>query len=104
VGRDELASIVDYVLVTDALVGPVNPVSPNPVWNAEFAATLSRALGSKPDLPIPAFLLRLMLGDMSEALILASRRIEPRRLLAAGYQVRFPELEVALRHELGAVA
>ena len=104
VARDELASIVNHVLVTDALVGPVNPVSPNPVRNAEYAATLSRALGSKPGLPIPAFLLRLMLGEMGDALILASRRIEPRKLLATGYQFRFAELEVALRHELGAAA
>ena len=101
VSRDELVSIVNYVLVTDTLEGPVNPVSPNPVCNAEYAATLSRALGRKPGLPMPAFLLRLMLGEMAEALILASRRIAPRKLLAAGYQFRFPELEIALRHELG---
>jgi hypothetical protein len=100
VSRDELARIMNFVLVTDGLVGPVNPVSPKPVRNAEFAATLSRVLGRKPGLPIPAFLLRLMLGEMAEALVLASRRIEPRKLLAAGYEFHFPELEVALRHEL----
>ncbi len=101
VSRDELASIVQHVLETDALVGPVNPVSPNPVRNAEFATTLSRVLGRKPGLPMPAFLLRLMLGEMGEALVLASRRIQPRRLLATGYAFRFPQLEAALRHELG---
>jgi uncharacterized protein (TIGR01777 family) len=102
ISRDELASIVHHVLVTDELAGPVNPVSPNPVRNAEFAATLSRALGARPGLPIPAFLLRLMVGEMADALILASRRLEPRRLLATGYQFRFPDLETALRHELNA--
>jgi uncharacterized protein (TIGR01777 family) len=100
VSRDELASIIEYVLLTDALAGPVNPVSPNPVSNAEFTATHSRVLGSKPGMPVPAFLLRLMLGEMAETLILASRRIEPRKLLSAGYPFRFPELESALRHEL----
>jgi uncharacterized protein len=100
VARDELAYIVEYVLITDALAGPVNPTSPNPVRNAEMAAALSRALGRRPGLPAPAFLLRLMLGEMAEALILASRRIMPRKLLAAGYQFRFPELADALRHEL----
>jgi len=104
VSRDELASIVHPVLVPDALAGPVNPVSTNPVRNAEFAATLSRALGARPGRPMPAFLLRLMLGEMADALILASRRIEPRRLLATGYQFRFPLLETALRHELSATA
>jgi hypothetical protein len=100
VSRDELARMVNFVLVTDQVVGPVNPVSPEPVRNAEFAATLSKVLGRKPGLPMPAFLLRLMLGEMAEALILASRRIEPRRLLAAGYEFHFPKLEEALRHEL----
>jgi uncharacterized protein len=102
VARDELAYIVEYVLTTDTLAGPVNPVSPNPVRNAEMAATLSRVLGRKPGPPVPAFLLRLMLGEMAEALILASRRILPGKLLAAGYQFHFPEREVALRHELEA--
>ncbi len=100
VSRDELASIVQHVLATDEVVGPVNPVSPNPVRNAEFAATHSRVLGTRPGLPMPAFLLRLMVGEIADALILASRRIEPRRLLATGYQFRFPDLEAALRHEL----
>ena len=102
--RDELASIVNYVLMTDILAGPINPVSPNPVRNTEFTAILSRALGRKPGFPMPAFLLRLTLGEMAEALILASRRIEPRKLLAAGYQFRFPMLDDALRHELSVIS
>ncbi len=102
VARDELASIVQHVLVTDELAGPVNPVSPNPVRNTEFSATHSRVLGARPGLPLPAFLLRLMVGEMADALILASRRIEPRRLLATGYRFRVPDLEAALRHELNA--
>jgi uncharacterized protein (TIGR01777 family) len=100
IGRDELASIVLHVLVTGALVGPVNPVSPNPVRNADFAATTARLLGRKPAPAMPAILLKLLLGEVAEEFALASRRIEPRRLIAAGYQFRFPELEVALRHEL----
>lgn len=101
VSRDELVSIIHYVLITDALVGPVNPVSPNPVRNAGFVETTSRVLGRKPGPSMPAFLLRLMIGEMAEALILASRRMMPGKLLAAGYPFLFPELEVALRHELG---
>jgi uncharacterized protein (TIGR01777 family) len=104
VSRDELASIVQHVLVTDVLAGPVNPVSPHPVRNADMAATLSRALGRKPGLPMPALLLRLLIGEMAEALILASRRLEPRKLIATGYRFRFPELEAALRHELAVTA
>ncbi len=101
VARDDLASIIHHALVTDALVGPVNPVSPNPVRNVEFVEILARVLNRKPGLPIPALVLRTMLGEMADALVLASRRIEPRKLLATGYQFRCPKLEAALRHELG---
>jgi uncharacterized protein (TIGR01777 family) len=100
VSRDELACIVEHVLLTGTLVGPVNPVSPNPVRNAELSATASRVLGAKPGLPVPAFLLRLMMGEMADALVLASRRIEPRKLLASGYRFLYPKLEDAVRHEL----
>lgn len=103
VSRDELACIVEYVLLTRTLVGPLNPVSQNPVRNAEFSATASRVLGARPGLPIPAFVLRLMVGEMADALLLASRRIEPRKLLASGYRFRYPKLEDALHHELEAL-
>ena len=50
---------------------------------------------------MPAFLVRLVMGEMGEEFLLASRRIQPAKLLAAGYQFRFPELEQALQHEMG---
>jgi uncharacterized protein len=100
VARDEMAGIVQHALVTDTLEGPVNACSPNPVRNAEFFATLARVRGRTPRLPMPAFVLRLMLGGMADALILASRRLVPQRLLETGYVFRFAEIEAALRHEL----
>jgi uncharacterized protein len=103
VSRDELASMIDFVLLNTELDGAVNPVSPNPLRNTDFAAIHRRALGARPGPAIPAFLLRLMLGEMATALILASRRIEPRKLQEAGYAFRFPDLETALRHELAAI-
>ena len=100
ISRDELAGIVNYVLLADALVGPVNAVSPNPVRNVEYVNIFSHVLSRKPGPPLPAWLLRLMLGEMADALLLASRRILPCRLLDSGYLFRFPELECALQHEL----
>ena len=102
VGRDELASIIEFALTTEALIGPVNAVSPNPLRNSEFAAAATRALGQKPGGVMPAFIVRLIMGEMGEELLLASRRIQPAKLLAAGYQFRFPELAEAARHEIEA--
>ncbi len=100
VGRDELTFIIEFALATEALTGPVNAVSPNPLRNAEFAATAARTLGTKSGVSMPAFLVRLVMGEMGEEFLLASRRIQPAKLLAAGYVFRFPELEQALRHEI----
>jgi len=100
VSRDELASIIEFVLRTESLSGPVNAVSPNPLRNAEFAATCTQTLGQKSGGVMPAFVVRMVMGEMGEEFLLASRRIQPARLIAAGYCFRFPELAVALRHEM----
>jgi uncharacterized protein (TIGR01777 family) len=99
VGRDELASIIEFALVTETLSGPVNAASPNPMRNAEFAIAASRALEQKCGGTMPAFMVRLAMGEMGEELVLSSRRMQPAKLLAAGYPFRFPELEQAVRHE-----
>ena len=49
---------------------------------------------------MPAFIVRLVMGEMGEEFMLSSRRIQPAKLLAAGYRFRFPELEGALQHEM----
>lgn len=99
VGRDELASIIEFTLRNEALSGPVNAVSPNPMRGVDFGAVSSRALGQKPGGAMPAFLVRLFMGEMGEEFVLSSRRIQPTKLLAAGYPFEFAELDQALRHE-----
>jgi hypothetical protein len=100
VGRDELASIIEFALTTESLTGPINAVSPNPLRNVDLAIISAKALGQKPGGTMPAFLVRLVMGEMGEELILSSRRIQPAKLLAAGYRFRFPDLEGALKHEM----
>lgn len=99
VGRDELASIIEFALSCETLSGPVNAVSPNPLRNAEFAKVSTQALGQKPGGVMPVFILRLVMGEFGEEIFLASRRVQPTKLLAAGYHFRFPDLADALRHE-----
>lgn len=77
--------------------GPINVVSPNPVQNAEFTRVLASVLGRPARFPVPAFALRIALGEMANALLLSSSRVRPEKLLAAGYRFRFPDLEPALR-------
>lgn len=99
VARDELSSIVEFALTTETLSGPVNAVSPNPLRNADFAATATMALGLKQGGVMPNFVVRLVMGEMGGEFLLASRRTQPAKLLAAGYPFRYPELACALQHE-----
>ena len=104
VSLDELASIVGFALKTETLSGPVNATSPKPLRNADFASISSQVLGKKPGVAMPAFIVRLLMGEMAEELILSSRRIQPVKLVAAGYQFCFPELDQALRHEISSLS
>jgi hypothetical protein len=98
---DDLVQIISFAATSEALYGPANASAPNPVTNWEFTRTLGRVLRRPTIFPVPSFAVRLAFGDMGEELLLASTRMEPARLLSAGYQFRFPELEGALRHLLG---
>ena len=100
IGIDDLVQIIFFVTTTQSLKGPANAAAPNPVTNLEFTKTLGRVLGRPTIFPMPSFAVRLAFGEMGEELLLASTRMEPARLLRAGYQFRFPELEGALRHLL----
>ncbi len=98
---DELAGIIHHALHTDSLNGPVNAVSPNAVTNSEFTKTLGKVLWRPTLFPVPGFAARLMFGEMADELLLASTRVEPKKLLESGYQFRHTHLEEGLRHVLG---
>lgn len=94
---DDVTGAIDHVVHSHALEGPINLVAPQPVTNRQFTATLGRVLHRPTLLPAPALVLRLMLGEMADALLLASARVVPRRLLDSGYRFHDPELPGALR-------
>ena len=93
---DDLVGVFQHALASHQLQGPVNAVSPNPVTNREFTKTLGRVLGRPTIFPLPAFAAKLALGEMAEALLLSSQRVEPQRLLETNYVFRFLQLERAL--------
>ncbi len=97
---DDAIGAIRHALLTDALAGPVNAVSPHPVTNAEFTRTLGRVLRRPTICPVPAFALRLAFGPMADALLLAGARVEPIKLLTTRYAFHSPMLEGALRHLL----
>jgi uncharacterized protein (TIGR01777 family) len=101
VALDDVLDAILFTLTTPTLAGPVNAVAPHPVTNQDLAAILARVLGRPAFVPFPAAAVRLLLGEMGDELLLASTRVEPGRLAAAGFAFRYAELEPALRHLLG---
>jgi len=100
VAIDDVIGAIEHALVTDTLSGPVNVVSPNPVTNREFTKTLGKVLRRPTLFPVPAFAARLAFGELADALLLASQRAVPRKLMNSSYAFRYPVLEDALRHVL----
>ena len=101
VALDDVLGGVLHALRAEDLAGPVNMVAPNPVTNREFTKTLGRVLRRPTIFPLPAFGARLAFGEMADALLLASTRVDPARLREGGFAFGHPHLEDALRHVLG---
>lgn len=80
--------------------GPLNFVSPQPVQNLQFTKVLAAALHRPAIFPVPAFGLRLAMGEMADALLLSSQRVLPKRLESLGYKFLQPDLSSALRAAL----
>jgi len=97
---DDAIGAIHHVLTTEALEGPLNIAASNPVTNADFTKTLGRGLGRPTLLRRPAFLMRLLMGEMAE-IELISVRMDSTRLMDSGFRFLYPELEGAMRSVLG---
>lgn len=87
--------LIDFLVQHSECSGPYNACAPQAVRNATFTATLARALKRPALIPAPAFMLRLLLGEMS-ILLLGGQHLHPQRAIAAGYSFRYSDLDTAL--------
>jgi uncharacterized protein len=92
----DVVGAILHALETESVSGPVNVVAPAPVTNAEFTKVLASVLHRPAVFPMPAFAARLAFGEMAEALLLASQRVEPAKLLASKYSFQYAQLDMAL--------
>ena len=100
VGINDLLGALHHLLMEDVR-GPVNCVAPQPVTNREFGRTLARVLGRPFLLTLPRPAIRLLFGEMGEAVLLSSARAVPKRLLDGGFGFDHPTLDGAIRSVLG---
>ena len=98
ISLDDVIRIINFAIENEKLRGAVNVASPNPVTNEEFTKTLGDVLYRPTILPLPEFAVNLVFGEMGDALLIDSMRLEPKRLKEAGYEFKFNDLKSALEN------
>jgi NAD dependent epimerase/dehydratase family enzyme len=96
VHEDDVASAIRFLMLNDIVSGPFNIVAPESVTFREFFRTLAKVRHVPGVVPVPAFALKLGMGEMATAM-LDSQRVVPRKLIDAGFEFRHDSLEDALR-------
>jgi uncharacterized protein len=93
----DTVGILRFALESGSVNGAVNVVAPGAVRNAQFTKELARAMRRPAFFPVPASALRLALGEMADALLLASQRVASQRLEKLGYRFLHVDLASALK-------
>jgi uncharacterized protein (TIGR01777 family) len=96
ISLDDVVEVLRLAVEKGQVRGPLNVISPQPQQNAEFTKTLASAMHRPALFPAPAFLLRLALGEMADALLLSSQRVLPKKLESLGYRFLHADLKSAL--------
>lgn len=101
ISLDDEVGAIRFAVENDTLNGPANLTGPVPVTNAEFTAELGQALGRPTPVPVPAFAITAVLGEMGREMLLSGQRAVPRALLDAGFQFRHHTISDALSAAVG---
>jgi uncharacterized protein (TIGR01777 family) len=101
ISLDDEIDAIRFLLQDGAISGPVNLTGPELVTNAEFTRAFAAAVGRPAPFVAPAFLLRAVLGQMAEEMVLTGPRVRPAVLLAAGFQFRHSGVNEALAAAVG---
>lgn len=93
---DDLTGIIVYCIDHDSLEGPVNCTAPNPVNNKIFTKALGKVLKRPTFLPVPVVIVKLLMGQMGEELLLTGKKILPKKIVKKGYKFKFEQVDKAL--------
>jgi len=93
--RHDLLRLMIFLLQHECVSGAINAVAPESVTNRQFTALLAQCLHRPALLPMPEFVLRLLFGEMADALLLSSQRVVPTAALSAGFKFEYPHIQQA---------
>jgi len=94
---DDVLAAIDHIINTPGLEGPINVVAPQTVTHGEFTRIIGQILHRPVLFSIPSWLLKLILGEMAQELLLASAWVVPEKLTSSGFKFRFSSIENALQ-------
>ena len=95
--REDVIAAIEHLLADETLAGPFNLTAPDPVTSRGFCDVMKRHRRTLVTAPVPAVVMRLMVGEMANELLLNGQRVLPAALQAAGFSFRYPTLDDALR-------
>ena len=100
IALEDLLRVIVFAVENENVRGPVNTTAPEPVTNEEFTKALGEALNRPTVIPVPEFAIKLLYGEMGEALVLGGNRVLPKRLEAAGFKFENTDIRKTLRKVL----
>ncbi|GAA3929993.1 TIGR01777 family oxidoreductase [Litoribacillus peritrichatus] len=100
--RDDLIAMMLHLMVSPSARGPYNGTAPTPVTNTEFMCILSRFLPTWISVAIPAKILKLLVGEMAQEILLTGQRVIPERIKQLEFEFNYPDLHHTLDHLINA--
>lgn len=94
--RDDMIRLIIHLINNTTLSGAINVTAPEPVTNKSFSKALGRAMKRPAILPLPAFQVKLLFGEMGSAILLAGQKVLPERALESGFHFNYPTIDTAL--------
>jgi len=94
---DDMIGLIDLCINNKDISGAINCTAPNPVTNLTFTKTLAAAINRPAIFPMPAFVIKLLMGQMGEELLLNGKKVVPKKALDFGYQFKYQQLDMALK-------
>jgi uncharacterized protein (TIGR01777 family) len=93
----DIVGLIRYAIEQESIRGAINGTAPVPVTNKEFSKTLGKVLKRPAIFPMPAFVVKILFGQMGEELLLAGKRVVPDKMVQAGYSFKYADLDSALK-------
>jgi uncharacterized protein len=96
IDRDDLIDLILFIISNTQIYGPINATAPNPVTNKDFSLALAKAINRPCLIKTPAFLLRLIFGQMAEEIMIQGQKVLPKKALNHGFRFAYPTIEKSL--------